>query len=171
MMWFYIYSTVSTEAGFKGVFCTAYNKGNMKLYQKRTTQKNAQTVNNDMSNDLRKNMILFVMRQIFWPKFEDKIMKGRTQKNNLTRQFEKFNTSILKKSIPMKTILLRIGRDPKFINAKKRIKARKKAKGTHSSSRRTQCLKNGENLTKKLFSFIDIYGILCTNQNFVTVPK
>ena len=133
MMWFYIYSTVSTKAGFKGVFCTAYNKGNMKLYQKRANQKNAQTVNNDMSNDLRKNMILFVMRQIFWPKFDDKSMKGRTQKNNLTRQFEKLNMSILKKSLPMKTILLRIGRDPKFINTKKRIKARQKKQKGHTA--------------------------------------
>ena len=131
MMWIYNFFNASTEAGFRGVFTTAYHKGHMKMYQKRTTTNDARTVNTDMPNVLRKKMIPFVMRQssIFMPMFEDKNRKEITQKNYTTSKMEKFKMSILKIiSILRKTILLMIGRNSKFRKTQNRIRTSQKGK-------------------------------------------
>ena len=101
MTWLYLYFTASTEARFRGAFTTACLKGNIKLYQKRTTKIYARTVNNDMPNVLRKKLTLFVMRQIILkniniPRMTNLLMI-KTQNRIKTRQKGKMDRRLVKK--------------------------------------------------------------------------
>ena len=86
MAWLYLYSTGSTEARLRSTFTTAYNRGNIKMYQKRIIKYTAKTVGNGIPNLLGKNMKPLVKRHILMPMFEDKNMKDITQKMNTKKR-------------------------------------------------------------------------------------